>query len=709
MIRWPKIGGILLGALLALLPSMSRAQTPDSNRLVPVNGVFNLRASTTAAGVLVEWQTESAANVVAFQVQRAPASDGPWAAAHAGWLTAAPNELPGYSMRYLDAGTNGVGVYRLATRDIWGTARAYGPVTVVAGSTNQIAQAWRSNVGLSVTPAIAPARLTTTGQTPSTAALSGSEASRLKITLRDTGLYFLSTQAIADSMGWATNDVATLLAQHQLRLSNRGRKTAYLPAPAASGLYLFNKAQPDVYSEEEVFWLERGRGLVLSGGADTVPPDYTPAAGTFTETLHFETNHDPESDYWAWLLMAAGPSSSTSLSVRLPSVAGGAGRLTVRLVGATSTGFSGEHHVILSVNGTQVGEALWEGIMANTWSFTIPAGILSSGLNQVQIQSPLDSGVPYGYVFLDWLDIQYSRSYEPDGDQLLCPGTAAGPTTVLGFTASDVLVLDVSDASLPRLVNGAQVQPTNATFTVWFPSTGTNASYFVGTRSSARAATNLTACASTGLRSAGNRADYLAFSVPALTNELARLTGYRQAGGWTPQPLLTQQIYDEFNYGRLSPHALQRCLAYALGQWSLPPTHVVLVGEGSFDYHNYKGLGGCQVPPLMVNTPDGMFAADNQIADVRGNDGVPEIAIGRLPAPTPAALSNLINKIIACETAASGPWLSSVVLAADNPDDAGDFTNPIAGHRAEHHPHRIEYWLGVDELFRPRRVEWSGL
>jgi len=346
----------------------------------------------------------------------------------------------------------------------------------------------------------------------------------------------------------------------------------------------------------------------------------------------------------------------------------------VRLVGATSTGFSGEHHVILSVNGTQVGEAVWEGIVANTWSFTIPDGILSNGTNQVHVQSPLDSGAPYGYVWFDWFEIQYNRVYEADGDQLLCPGAVAGPVTVSGFTDPDILVVDISDRSLPRLVSGAQVQSTNAAYAVSFASAGTNATYFVCTRSSVRAATNLIACAFTGLRSATNQADYLAFSVPVLTNELARLIAYRQAGGWTPQARLTQQAYDEFNYGRLSPHALRRCLAHAQAQWSLPPTHAVLAGEGSLDYHNYKGLGGCMVPTFLVNAPDGMFASDNQIADVVGKDGVPELAIGRLVAATPAALSNLVDRIIAYETASPGAWLSNAVFAADNPDDGGNFT-----------------------------------
>jgi len=100
----------------------------------------------------------------------------------------------------------------------------------------------------------------------------------------------------------------------------------------------------------------------------------------------------------------------------------------------------------------------------------------------------------------------------------------------------------------------------------------------------------------------------------------------------------------------------------------------VLAGAGSFDYHNYKGLGGCLVPTMLVVAPDGMFASDNQLADFQGHDGVPDVAIGRLVAGTPAALSNLVDRIIAYETAVPGAWLSNAVFAADNPDDGGNFT-----------------------------------
>jgi hypothetical protein len=60
------------------------------------------------------------------------------------------------------------------------------------------------------------------------------------------------------------------------------------------------------------------------------------------------------------------------------------------------------------------------------------------------------------------------------------------------------------------------------------------------------------------------------------------------------------------------------------------------------------------------------------MAAVNGEDILPDIAIGRLPAATVEDVDKMVGKIIAYETGQAG--LSAVkVLVADDPDDGGDF------------------------------------
>ena len=55
-----------------------------------------------------------------------------------------------------------------------------------------------------------------------------------------------------------------------------------------------------------------------------------------------------------------------------------------------------------------------------------------------------------------------------------------------------------------------------------------------------------------------------------------------------------------------------------------------------------------------------------------GKDGLPEIAIGRLPAVTNAELKAMIDKIKAYENG-QGAWTDRALRIADNADDGGDF------------------------------------
>ena len=113
-------------------------------------------------------------------------------------------------------------------------------------------------------------------------------------------------------------------------------------------------------------------------------------------------------------------------------------------------------------------------------------------------------------------------------------------------------------------------------------------------------------------------------------------------------------------------------LAYAYKNWTRAPRYAVLIGEGTYDYKDYSGMGGNLMPPLMVSTPDGIVASDTALADVDG-DHLPEIAIGRLPVLTPEELDAVINKIKAYESATDKSWRNRIVMMADHPEEGANF------------------------------------
>lgn len=60
-------------------------------------------------------------------------------------------------------------------------------------------------------------------------------------------------------------------------------------------------------------------------------------------------------------------------------------------------------------------------------------------------------------------------------------------------------------------------------------------------------------------------------------------------------------------------------------------------------------------------------------AAVNGEDILPDLSIGRLPAATVEEVQAMVEKIVAYETGESGLERSAVVLVADNADRAGNF------------------------------------
>jgi len=105
----------------------------------------------------------------------------------------------------------------------------------------------------------------------------------------------------------------------------------------------------------------------------------------------------------------------------------------------------------------------------------------------------------------------------------------------------------------------------------------------------------------------------------------------------------------------------------------VPPRYVVLAGKGSFDYKDHLGLGGNLIPPMLVPTAIGLASADLRLGDVVGDDGIPEIAVGRIPVLDSVEFENYVAKIIAYESDQGGAWRDRVLMVSDDADVAGDF------------------------------------
>ncbi|MBM4036925.1 MAG: hypothetical protein FJ290_00295 [Planctomycetes bacterium] len=498
----------------------------------------------------------------------------------------------------------------------------------------------------------------------------------IKIAVKEAGLYRVEAPEIAALLGIPKSAIGVAIRNGRLLLSCQGKVVPYLPAPADAGILFYGQPMKSIYTDENVYWLQAARGLLMSKGTSS-GAQAGPTPGTFADTVHAEVNRfaltavfsDPEADFWLWDYVYVTP-KSTSLATKAFAVSApdpaptGAATLVVRLKGATATQANPDHHVVVALNGTVIGEGRWDGTQACTLTLPFDQQLLTAA-NTVTIKAVGDTGAPYSVFYLDSLDLTYRRFYLAVNGSLLCKTGDRDVVTIGRFSQRAISVFDVSDPWLPELLDGATVEEINGAFLASVPA-APGGVYYALTPDAVKAPVSVVADVPSRLTWRGNGADYVVIAPNVLMDGAKALASYRQAKRFKTMAVDLVDIYDEFNHGIANPHAIQAFLALAKGTWKTAPRYAVLAGNGTYDYKNYQGYGDNLLPPLMMATDYGLFASDTQLAPAG-------LAIGRLPAASAAEMSALVSKITAYE-AASGEWTGHVVLAADKADpNAGSF------------------------------------
>ncbi len=508
-------------------------------------------------------------------------------------------------------------------------------------------------------------------------------ASAIRIHVKESGLYFVDAARIAEVFGFGLDQSTRLIRRNHLHLENLGHRVAWTPAPGDTGLYFYGEAIDDVYASENIYTLRVGRGVTMTkmraGGVSAT------SGQSFIATTHREENkfggvsvpHEPGADYWYWQFVTSeDPTYGTrrfDLNVDGLATTNAAAELVVHLRGATTVGIPDEHFVVVSLNGYTVGESSWMGFSKHEARFSIPSSYLVEGENTVEVVGKRDPGVAYSIFYVDGFDLSYPRRYEARGSELFFGSADNASVTVGGFTDPSITVLELSNPRRPRVLDRVNVEADGAFYRASFKARRRETPYLAASTAGIKTPVAITPDTKSRLRRKRNRADYLVI-VPAEllegANELAKL---RRRNGLRTKVVELEDVYDEFGYGLETPEAVKAFLVYAYKEWRRAPRYVPIAGNGHFDHHDYWKLGGNLFPPLMVGTPEGLFASDNAFADVVGDDGIPEIAVGRIPVLTNDELLDYVEKVRRYESGGSGPWANRVLMLADNADARSNF------------------------------------
>ena len=189
----------------------------------------------------------------------------------------------------------------------------------------------------------------------------------------------------------------------------------------------------------------------------------------------------------------------------------------------------------------------------------------------------------------------------------------------------------------------------------------------------AEAANSVAALFATDLRDSANQVDYLVVAPAQLMAAAQELVDYRSSLGYQARAVALEGVFDEFGYSHRDPMAIREMLWLAHESWRVAPEYLVLVGKGSFDYKDNRGLSGNLLPPRLIPTPSGLFASDATLGDLNG-DGRGEVMVGRVPILSNAEMTAYIEKLRDFESG-TREGRSNVVLLADDTDNAGSFAS----------------------------------
>ncbi len=334
--------------------------------------------------------------------------------------------------------------------------------------------------------------------------------------------------------------------------------------------------------------------------------------------------------------------------------------LELSLQGVTTVG----HRVRVMVNGLQVGEMEFMSQTPGFATFSIAHSLLREGANDVTLQS-LNGASDLSLV--NFVRLSYQHDYKADGDALQLSATGNQLISIGGFTNNQIKVIDISNpASVQELLGSVeQLKDGSYSVTLSVPAGGQR-TLFAFADNRTKQASGLEANVPSSWRKSSNGADLIIITHNDFLGAAATLRAHRQRQGYAVAVINVTDLFDEMSFGNKSPLAIREFLSFAMTSWKRAPRFLLFLGDASFDPRDYLGLGNNdRVPTKLIDTYFMEASSEDFFVDP-DQDGVPNIAVGRLPVRTPQDAANIVAKVIRYDQ--SGPF-DEMLLASDADQD----------------------------------------
>lgn len=534
----------------------------------------------------------------------------------------------------------------------------------------------------------------------------------LNLVTKDIGMHRISYEALleqgADLRGVKTRRIGlsvdgepvAVLAKGQDR--SFGRRSDFGPG---GYIEFYAQGSDSQYSEEQVFTVHSLSNRDIRNGQRklirTQRTFLNPTAPMSREYVHTSVEHQDNtysfvspiaSDPWHFgFTVSVRPTPTYTFN--LENVVGGSANATlnVEMMGFVDLPIEGnDHHYEVLVNNTLLGDQQFDGNTVDQFAAADVA--VQEGANTFRFNyRPLEE-VPFDRVALNEFRVSYPRTTEMS-DEGVDDGYLEGR-----FEATQVLISNVSRARVYRKdasgdirrILGARASAEGVAF-----STQGQAGNYIVVRDDA---------SNSGFREpkvraleaeqdiSSGRAEYLIIAHPSLMgDELNELVTIRSQD-YLVKVVDVNQVYAQYGNHNFGYKAIEAYIEHAVANMST--RYVVLVGNDTYDYKNFRFPSKSLMPTKYVETLIGALrvsqtASDASYGDVN-DDGIPDVAIGRIGARTKTEVGYVINKIKAYR--AREGYAGRLLMATDK-DDLGTGVN---------------FTADAQDLINAMPADWSG-
>lgn len=325
----------------------------------------------------------------------------------------------------------------------------------------------------------------------------------------------------------------------------------------------------------------------------------------------------------------------------------------------------GQHAVNVTLNDQPLGQVTFTEQNQGVRSFEIAQGILREGENQVKLVA---TGGDTDISLVDTLSLSYYHTFMADDNALKFSASGGTKVTIGGFDSSMIWVMDITDPLNVLAVSG-QIKSQGSSYqvSITVPGPGTR-TLMAFSEERIKDVAGITANTPSTWNSKANGADMVIISHSDFLGSLSPLKQFRESQGYSVVLIDVEDLYDEFSFGDKTPQALKDFLTRASTTWQKAPRFVLLMGDGSADPRNYLGYGEFDlVPARMIETKYNETVSDDWFVDFNG-DGLPEMAIGRIPVRTSSDAAGVIAKIAGYGQSGTGDWAKEILLVSDLSD-----------------------------------------